>query len=224
MKSVHIVGGDYLVAEMFNKNGFELMPDPKGADLLCFTGGADVSPDLYGDHQHRTTHINRDRDLREKAIFDQYRDVPKVGICRGGQFLNVMSGGTLWQDVDAHAIGHTHELYYLKDRHWDFKKVNRETWMHYQELGADYKNIEVTSTHHQMMRPDRTSAEVWGLVFRSSYRDRGTDNKRRSDFIAYPDVEIARYPITKSLCFQPHPEYGVKSCEDLFFDCLARAF
>jgi hypothetical protein len=225
VKTVHIVGGDFMVEKMFSDRGITAVEEPGDAELLCFTGGADVHPAFYGDLRHPTTRCNVARDEREKNLFDKFVDLPKVGICRGSQFLNVMSGGTLWQDVDQHAIGHTHEMFYLKDRAYDFKRVaaDRENWNYAMEVNKT-QNIKVTSTHHQMMRVDKEKAEVWGVAFLSRFRDRGGDKHKGSDYSFSPDIEIAWYPKTKSMCFQPHPEYGVKSCEDVFFQSLTRAF
>jgi hypothetical protein len=225
VKIVHIVGGDFMVEKMFSDRGFTAVEEPGGAELLCFTGGADVTPAYYGDVRHPTTRSNVQRDMRERELFEKYADLPKVGICRGSQFLNVMSGGTLWQDVDQHAIGHTHEMFYLKDRYYNFKKVMEPGWDYAQEAhhGKTHR-INVTSTHHQMMRVDKEKAEVWGVAFLSRFRDRGADKHRGADYSFSPDIEIAWYPKTKSMCFQPHPEYGVKSCEDVFFQSLTRAF
>lgn len=218
---VFVVGGDYLVAKMFEKNGHTLVPGPEDAELLCFTGGADVNPVYYKDVKHRTTRYDDNRDRYEIALYNLYSGLPKVGICRGSQFLNVMSGGTLWQDVDGHAIGITHSVTYLIEGKYDYnfdpddddnpnRKLKNEDWM-------------VTSTHHQMMRPDKKTAELWGYAYEARYRDTGSQEKRRTNLKDSPDVEIVFYEHSKSLCFQPHPEYGVKSCEDLFFTCLDRA-
>lgn len=78
-------------------------------DILMFDGGADVNPTLYGQERHPTTGINADRDLLESAVFNNYfSKVPIAGICRGHQFINVMMGGTLHQDL--RSIGKPHTL------------------------------------------------------------------------------------------------------------------
>lgn len=230
MKSVYIVGGDRLIERMFTKNGWLCTDVSEDADLICFTGGSDVNPFMYGEDVHRTTRYDAGRDVREAEVFKKFQDKPKVGICRGSQFLNVMSGGSLWQDVNNHAIGGTHDCFYLTVDVYDYdwkKKFPKEA-----EQGSLYKqdgtgvleSHKVTSTHHQMMRPKKTTSELWGFAFMSTYRDRGDQHHKFTNFDYSPDVEIVFYRDTKSLCFQPHPEYGVKSCEDLFFTCLKRAF
>jgi len=66
---------------------------------VVFTGGADVSPFMYGEKKLSVTCNDEHRDEQEKLFFERYTKVPKVGICRGGQFLNVMNGGKMWQHV-----------------------------------------------------------------------------------------------------------------------------
>ena len=70
-------------------------------DGLLFTGGHDVNPALYGASPHPTTVWNTARDRLEQALFAlaYERDLPIFGICRGIQLINVMMGGTLYQDL-----------------------------------------------------------------------------------------------------------------------------
>lgn len=202
MLKVYSEDKDMAILEMFLKHGYTVHSSPQDADIIVFGGGSDVTPDLYGDEHHPTTYNDILRDEWCCDLWIGYPNAVRVGICRGSQFLNVMNGGSLWQDVDKHAIHGTHPVLYTNNNTEDV--------------------IECTSTHHQMMRPGE-NAEVWGKAFRSTYRDTGTDRQRPTDYAESPDIEIVWYPKTKSLCFQPHPEYGVQSCEDLFFECLNRA-
>jgi hypothetical protein len=217
---VHIVGGDMLIQRMFEGRGHTVVAEAAEADILCFTGGSDVHPAVYGNPMHHTSRCNYDRDMAEKRVFEEYRDIPKVGICRGAQFLNVMSGGIMWQDVDQHAMGKTHKLAYSVSGKYDYKVDPEDD----NNPNFKYESVEVTSTHHQMMCPDKKTSELWAWCNRSRYRDYGGQDKARTNTKFSPDVEIVWYEGTKSLCFQPHPEYGVKSCEDLFFTCVERAY
>lgn len=100
------------------------------ADLVIFTGGSDVTPSLYGE-QNVASNCDWLRDVREQEIFHYCRDhhIPMFGICRGSQFLHVMMGGKLWQDVDNHC-----DIHNVVDM--DTGKLVRDT----------------ISTHHQMVR------------------------------------------------------------------------
>ncbi len=73
-------------------------------DGLLLSGGADVDPARYGRPSQGSTGIEPDRDALEADAWAaaQERGLPVLGICRGFQAINVLSGGTLLQDVDGH--------------------------------------------------------------------------------------------------------------------------
>lgn len=197
---VLVVGGDILIERMFLNRGFEITTDEQNADIAVFTGGADVSPELYGEPNF-ASHVNKARDDKEQRKFEYLKElgVPMVGICRGGQFLNVMNGGTMYQDVESHAIGGTHPI------------MDVETG----------DTIAVTSTHHQMMRPNLQAPDYELIAYATLggaksywFQDQVVRNHDGIDF------EVLYYPESKSLCFQPHPEYSHKDTESYFFKIL----
>lgn len=133
MLKVFIIDGNPQYKSMFlNRGGWEIVDNLFDADLVQFTGGEDVSPELYGE-ANISSYNNIQRDLREAGVFAVCRrlNIPMAGICRGGQFLNVMCGGHMIQHVEGHAINGTHLV------------VDENT----------HVGIKVTSTHHQMMIP-----------------------------------------------------------------------
>lgn len=72
------------------------------ASGLVLTGGADVSPALYGAPPHpRLGDVSEERDRWEIALVQAAaeRALPTLAICRGAQVLNVALGGTLVQDL-----------------------------------------------------------------------------------------------------------------------------
>jgi gamma-glutamyl-gamma-aminobutyrate hydrolase PuuD len=199
-KIVHVFDGDYLTVAMFQRNGWSVLgADTEGTpDLVIFTGGSDVSPSYYNE-VNVASGPDPARDAYESEIFEAYRDTPKAGICRGGQFLNVMSGGRMWQDTDRH--GRYHKLRDLL-------------------TGKDHF---VSSTHHQMMRPSGL-AEIVAVADESTYRMAATAHNVKA-VEHYQDIEVLYYPVTKSLCFQPHPEYDdAGETEKYFFELLERYF
>lgn len=198
---VFVVGSDYNISRMFNSYGWGWTREPQDADLIQFTGGADVSPSLYGEKKHHTTYNDTERDYAEAGFFAiaQRLAIPMAGICRGGQFLNVMNGGSMWQDVDGHAIRGTHTLLDV----------------------TTGKVIDVTSTHHQMM----VKAGHGCLIAYANEAQRKESMKEgQTDY--GKDTEIVFYPDSKSLCFQPHPEYVQPGheCADYYFELLNRFF
>lgn len=193
---VNVVGGDFAVVGMFLKNGWTTSLVPDDSNLIVFTGGADVDPALYGEERHPATYSSPKRDSEESHIYHQWvGKVPMAGICRGGQLLNVLNGGKMWQHINNH-IG----------KHMAFDHVHE-------------KPVEVTSTHHQMMIPSE-SGKVILTASESSVRY--TADKLSSG--PFEDVEAVYYKDTKCLCFQPHPEYVNinHECQTLFFEYLEK--
>lgn len=71
-------------------------------DGILFTGGHDVSPELYGEERNEICGaVCPQRDSMETLLLREAltRDLPILGICRGIQFLNAALGGTLYQDI-----------------------------------------------------------------------------------------------------------------------------
>lgn len=199
MPKVLVVGVDTLVSRMFLAQGWELAsPLDEDIDLVQFTGGADVSPLLYGEQKHPATFNNPARDESEGNVFITFKDTPKAGICRGGQLLNVLSGGSMWQHVDNHTGSH---------------------------LATDLlsgEEIMVTSTHHQMMCP---SYEAQILMHVNPCRSTYKQTAARTITDDASDIEALFYPNTNSLCFQPHPEYVLGSeCCNLYFSYIEKFF
>ena len=180
---VMIINSSYAYDNLFTKLGHTLVADVASADMLVFTGGEDVSPHLYGDHKHHMTGSSIKRDASEAMLFDdaKERGLPMVGICRGGQFLNVMSGGRMYQHVGKHCG--VHEITDV--------------------LTGEV--VQVSSTHHQMMKPSEK-----GLLVATAYlggeREWYDQQVFRKD-VSTEDVEVVFYPHTRCLCFQPHPEF-----------------
>lgn len=201
IKVVVIGGGPQYVAMFNNQLGWECVSTIAEADIIQFTGGEDVSPVLYGEASHAKTYNNKDRDDRESKIFEQnIGKKPMIGICRGGQFLNVMNGGRLYQHVDNHAIGHTHPVY-------------SESFQ---------KSYNVTSTHHQMMRTGKHGfVEGFALGLSSIKESISETGALIANTKDKKDVEVVWYDDTKCLCFQPHPEFhGANETRDYYFALL----
>ena len=189
---VFIVGGGFgSYNTLFQSFGFTVVDKIEEAQLAVFTGGADVAPELYGAERHPYTGTDARRDMYEKTVFEalQARGVPMVGICRGAQVLNVMSGGAMYQHVEKHTRAH-----HLVDN------ITGET-------------VYVSSTHHQMMKPSQEALLVASSNLggeREWYE--GAMFKRD---ISQEDIEVVFYERTKCLCFQPHPEHQAAEYEGM---------
>lgn len=193
---VFVVGGGYLYIQMFYEAGFVGARSVEDADIICFTGGEDVDPSLYGEQPLNTTNYNPRRDSEEMVIFADAAALgkPMVGICRGGQFLNVMNGGKMWQHVNNHA-GRNHSV------------VDSES-------GRTVPDM--TSTHHQMMIMG-DSGIMLAQAQLCTYRQNDKETIR-CQVPELNDAEAIWYAQTNCLCFQPHPEYHKGACRDYFFE------
>lgn len=196
---VYIVGRDPNLENMWIGRGHSIVSKLGMADIVQFIGGADVDPELYGERKLPSTFIDKNADIRDlKAWNEMGAKQIGIGVCRGGQFLNIMNGGTMWQHVGGHVGTH---------------KAIDVTGL------AKDGEIVVTSTHHQMMIPSESVPGEVLLYADDLSIDHKTDSKRVHDGI---DVEAIWYERTRSLCFQPHPEYkyASKECTDYFFDLI----
>lgn len=84
-------------------------------DGVVLPGGADVSPELYGEVPADTTQVAHygGQDAAEIAVIRDCIElgIPMLAICRGLQLLNVACEGTLTQHLDANAIDHVNSLH-----------------------------------------------------------------------------------------------------------------
>lgn len=199
MTSVFVVGADHQIKQMYREKGFSLTDRLPEADIVQFIGGYDIDPALYGEPRLSRTSISKSCDERDVTAYKQCKpNQMKIGICRGGQLLNVLNGGWMWQHVSGHAAYAGHEM---------------------QDVLFG-KKLRVTSTHHQMMIPClQAGAEV--LAFAeglATHMETGHPDGRKHDGF---DTEVVWYDRTNSLCFQPHPEYGqFPDCRKYFFDLI----
>jgi putative glutamine amidotransferase len=78
-------------------------------DGLLMPGGLDIPPTEYGEEVHPTVQpLADDRYRFEKALgtaWIEQSDKPLLGICLGSQWINVLHGGTLVQDIPSELGG-----------------------------------------------------------------------------------------------------------------------
>lgn len=116
-------------------------------DGIVFSGGEDIGPELYGeDVWNETVYVDSVRDVSDfllaQAALDSRK--PILAICRGEQLMNVVLGGSLYQDIPTQVsgdVGHggtTHQIG-IEDG-----SVLAALF------GTD--SLEVNSTHHQAVK------------------------------------------------------------------------
>jgi gamma-glutamyl-gamma-aminobutyrate hydrolase PuuD len=156
--------------------------DPTSFDLVVFTGGSDVSPHLYKDTSpNRICQNDPMRDAEERLVFNLARGngVSMFGICRGLQFLNVMTGGSMIHHLNGHSGTHSVNI-------------------------SDGDEFPVNSYHHQACIPGvATTILAWSSKQQSKTYYGAADEK-----ISYlgPEVEALYMPEAMAAGVQWHPE------------------
>lgn len=134
-------------------------------DGYLFTGGQDVSPKLYNEKkQPFCGEVSPVLDTLTKIVFDdaKFSDKSVLGICRGCQILNVLFGGTLYQDINTQYnpqnclyIEHHQNKPYDSTSH----KVTLNHDSYLQKL-LKKDEIEVNSIHHQGIKDVGNGLEI----------------------------------------------------------------
>lgn len=186
-KTFTIVGDeDILTEDMMEKAGYKKSDMGYESDILIFTGGADIDPTMYGEKRLEVCGFSDlTRDRSEKQMFNFYKDFDKlfIGICRGGQMLNILNGGSLYQHVDNH--NRNHKIFDLV--------TGRDT------------PIMCAADHHQMMIPSVDGTVL--AISKESTMAISNCPTRKGDKAPVYDTEVVWYEDTRSLCWQPHPEW-----------------
>lgn len=160
-------------------------------DGLYATGGYDVNPHLYGEEPHKELgKVTPMRDYFEIEITKEIVNLEKpfLGVCRGAQILNVVTGGSLYQDMYAQAeqelIQHSQQSPTAYGSHY----INVKKGSLLYRLTKSEK-ILVNSDHHQSCQDVLSPLQVSGTA---------------SDQIIEA-IESTEHPFV--LGVQWHPEY-----------------
>lgn len=117
-------------------------------DAIVLSGGVDVAPSWYGEELlNETVDVDVVRDysdsLLARAALDSGK--PILAICRGEQLLNVVMGGSLYQDIPSQVEGHvthgggaTHKI-----------QIDKDSFL-YNVFGVE--SMEVNSYQHQAVK------------------------------------------------------------------------
>jgi len=121
-------------------------------DGLVITGGDfDVPPPYYGEETRSATR----RLVEERSGFERSlcraalrSGLPLLGVCGGMQLLNVVLGGTLYQDLSERPNTLVHEQPHDRRQPHHAVKLTRDSRL--QRICAT-DSLEVNSTHHQIL-------------------------------------------------------------------------
>jgi len=123
-------------------------------DGLLFTGGEDIHPSFYDEVvEERCGRIDQERDRFELELAEAAldRQIPILGICRGIQLLNVVLGGSLYQDLSYRPGTFPHHLSPGEKRYEPVHRVNLQPESHLAKVFGTLA-LDVTSTHHQLLK------------------------------------------------------------------------
>ena len=152
-------------------------------DAFLFTGGPDIGPTLLNNNGRadrnagsnddksmivqsdssvgRNEALSPERDRMEAALLRDVMqlDKPILGICRGIQLINVVLGGTLWQDLPSeHPSNVEHHMTPPYDQFGHDVMLTPDTPL--AQLFAGKTAIAVNSYHHQAVRELAPGLEV----------------------------------------------------------------
>lgn len=118
-------------------------------DGLVLIGGYDIPPQAYGEKPHETVAVMQPQRYQfESSLIPLWLETgkPVLGVCLGLQFTNVLSGGSLIQDIPSQ-VG-TKVVHRGKDvYHW----VNIEPDSQLAKI-LGKKRVLVYSNHHQAVK------------------------------------------------------------------------
>ena len=179
-RRIYVVGGDFGYC---NWMGGKVVRDMKDANLVVFTGGADLTPSLYGKKQHPTTGNNWNRDVAELEEYKKAKQLglAMIGICRGSQWLAAMNGGSLVQH-QSHPYLHSITT-------------------------NDGRKFITSSTHHQRASLKEIEKDVELLAWAEHLSPYSYGESDQDILDEEKEAEIVYYASTNSLGIQGHPEF-----------------
>lgn len=159
----------------------------KDSDLVCFGGGADIHPSLYGstDVASWVSIKPSGRDVVEQQAFTEAvkRKKPILGICRGAQLACALAGGKLIQDVTSHAGG----------------SHNIDT--------QEGRSRVISSAHHQMMYVTPNLVEHTEVIAWCEPRSHHYLHDIPDFVPPVVEPEILLFKNVNALAVQGHPEF-----------------
>ena len=125
-------------------------------DGLLIPGGVDINPRYFREDAHPEVDIPDDGlDFVETTMLPWALadDLPIFGICRGHQVLNVVLGGTLWQDIPS-------QYPTVFDHRESYKRKIRDYLAHDVRIAPDTRlraivgaeRVWVNTSHHQAVK------------------------------------------------------------------------
>ena len=154
-------------------------------DGIVFSGGPDVAPAEYGEEiLNETVYVDEVRDRSELLLARAAlaSGKPVLAICRGEQLMNVVLGGTLYQDIP------TQVDTVVKHSGFDHRIGVEKGSVLYDLFGLD--SLTVNSSHHQAVKDPAPGIRITAHA---------------------PDGVVEAYEYGNVLAVQFHPEKMVRT-------------
>lgn len=122
-------------------------------DGFLFPGGEDMTPSYYGEEPLPVIQVFRpeiDEALLKAGRYALEREKPVLGICKGCQLLNVLMGGTLYQDLSLMGTDHIQHLQKWRRDYLTHQVEVKEGTRLSSLLGAG--GVMTNSMHHQAVK------------------------------------------------------------------------
>ena len=167
----------------------------KKIDGIVIVGGADIHPSFYGEKfRHKILPAYRGRTRFDMHLYHlaRLRKIPILMICFGMQLLNVIHGGTLYQDIKK-------QLKNVKNHQ---SKRNPIHLVHLEE-GSDLKrilgrqNFPVHSQHHQAVK--RLGHSLRAVGYSPDWIIEAVEGPPQTIAVQWHPERQARDPIQKRL-------------------------
>jgi len=156
----YVIRWDY-VRSIEQAGGIPVILAPSGAALhsrlttrldgLLLTGGVDIEPSAYGESCHpsvKRTSPERDEFEFKLTKTALQQKMPILGICRGLQVLNVVTGGSLFQDIPTMIGSQISHDDSKRQRHELAHQITVKTGSRLYEV-LRMEKLWVNSFHHQ---------------------------------------------------------------------------
>ena len=155
-RAVEAAGGEYEMLPA-TLDSDEIQRQADRCSAFIFIGGPDIHPARYGKGPHPkvTSCLTEENEeycfqIAKAIVFD--RKKPCLGVCLGCQLINVIFGGTLYEDVYTQIPGAYWHRHY--EKYPDVENMHRVTFPEGSPLrdlfGTDW--LCANSSHHQAVR------------------------------------------------------------------------
>lgn len=144
----------YIIPAPEDETGTSIEELCKPLDGLILHGGADISPESYGETAIKPIWSgDRFRDIYDMELIRCFlkQKKPILGICRGMQIINVFFGGTMHQDIIHCGVSkrvHRDAAIYEANEH--DAKILPETML--STIYPGKESVRINSIHHQAVK------------------------------------------------------------------------